>query len=130
MNLEKLKKLAARKIKIGQDVGIDEAQRFMNARLLKKGQTPILFAHLYYLYVEWRKSSQKPYLARRHFGRQLRRYLESGKTRIGATNYVTYKVEGLQKPETLQPAWKLLWYEQKKEDNSRRIKKKKKARRS
>lgn len=123
-SLDQLKKLASRRIKIGQDVGIDEAQRFMNAKLLSKGKTPILFAHIYNEYVQWRKASQKTYISRRHFGRQLKRYLESGKTRIGSTNYVTYKLSGMERPKSLQPAWKLLWYEQSK------VKKKKKARRS
>lgn len=123
-NLEQLKKLASRRIKIGQDIGIDEAQRFMNAKLITKGTTSILFAHIYHEYVEWRKASEKSFISRRHFGRQLKRYLNQGVTRIGTTNYVTYKLSGMDKPKSLQPAWKLLWYEQSK------VKKKKKARRS
>jgi hypothetical protein len=127
-NLEQLKKLASRRIKIGQDVGIDEAQRFMNAKILTKGTTPILFAHIYHEYVQWRKASEKSFISRRHFGRQLRKYLEPGKTRIGSTNYITYKLSGMDRPKSLQPAWKLLWYEQQKEKNkSRRAKKKKKT---
>jgi phage/plasmid-associated DNA primase len=123
-SIEELKKLASRKIKVGQDVGIDEAQRFMNSELITKGTTPIVFAYLYYLYVEWRKSTGKQYISRRYFGRQIKRYLDSGLTKIGKTNYVTYKVKGLEKPKTLTPAWKLLWYEQSK------VKKTKKTRRS
>ncbi len=126
-NLEELKRLASKKVKLGQDVGIDEAQRFINAHLIKKGTTPILFAYLYYMYVEWRKKQDKPYISRRHFGRLLKIYLNAGKTRIGKTNYVTYKLAGIDKPKTLDKAWKLLWYEQKNYSTS---KKKKKVRRS
>lgn len=125
-SLDQLKKLASRQIKIGRDIGIDEAQRFMNAQLISKGPVPIVFAHLYYLYVEWRKHMDKEFISRRHFGRQLKRYLDPGLTRIGKTNYVTYRVSGLKKPDTLQPAWKLLWNEQK---HKSQVKKKKKTRR-
>jgi phage/plasmid-associated DNA primase len=122
MKLEELKRLAAKKIKVGQDVGVDEAQRFLNANLIKTGQTPVLFAYLYYLYVKWRKDESKSYISRRHFGRLLKTYLQSGKTKIGPTNYVTYKLTGIEQPKRIDAAWKLLWYEQ--------SKKKKKTRRS
>lgn len=126
-SIEELKKLAARRVKLGQDVGVDEAQRFMNAHLIKRGSTPILFAYIYYLYVKWRKKEGKEYISRRHFGRLLKIYLNPGKTKIGSTNYVTYKLEGLEKPKRLEEAWKLLWYEQGQQST---IKKKKKTRRS
>lgn len=122
--IDELKKLASRKIKIGQDIGIDEAQRFMNAHNLTKGTTSIIFTYVYYKYVEWRKSDGKRYISRRHFGKQIRRYLNPGKTRIGSTNYVTYKLEGMDRPQDLTLAWKQLWYEQQKTPS-----KKKKTRR-
>lgn len=112
-NLQDLKKLASKKIKLGQDVGVDEAQRFLNAHLIKTGEVSFLFTYIYYLYVSWRKKENKPYTSRRHFGRLLKTYLPKGKTKVGNTNYTTYKLDGLSKPKHIHEAWKLLWYEQK-----------------